>query len=104
MVKNFFKKVEIFEKKFIQTFCNVKSPFFKAFHCYKFINNAYNRQICEAQSLHGPKNCFTKYGHDLYTVQNADINGDSIHDIIIRNKSGKNIIVNGYTTAESIFP
>lgn len=62
------------------------------------------RQIREAQSLQGAKNWVAKHGPELYTVSDADINGDSIPDIIVKNKAGKNVIVNGYTTADSTFP
>lgn len=62
------------------------------------------KQIRDAQSVEGAKAWVAKHGPDLYTVHNTDINGDNIPDIVVRNKAGKNVIVNGYTTADSLYP
>ena len=62
------------------------------------------KQIKDAQSLEGAQAWVQKHGPELYTVQDADVNGDSIPDIIVKNKEGKNVIVNGYTTGESTYP
>ena len=62
------------------------------------------KQIKDAQSLEGAQAWVQKHGPELYHVEDADINGDNIPDIIVKNKQGKNVIVNGYTTGESTYP
>lgn len=62
------------------------------------------RQIKEAQSLVGAQNWVKKHGPDLYEVVNDDINQDGIPDVIVKNKNGENVIVNGYTTTLSTYP
>ena len=62
------------------------------------------KQIKDAQSLEGAQAWVQKHGPELYHVEDADINGDNIPDIIVKNKEGKNVIVNGYTTGDSTYP
>ena len=63
------------------------------------------KQIKDAQSFEGAKKWVEKHGPDLYEVNDEDINGDSIPDIIVRNKkTNQNVIVNGYTTDDSTYP
>lgn len=62
------------------------------------------KQIKDAQSFEGAQAWVQKHGSDLYYVENDDINGDNIPDIIVKNKEGKNVIVNGYTTGDSTYP
>ena len=62
------------------------------------------KQIKDAQSLAGARAWVQKHGPELYHVEDTDINGDNIPDIIVKNKEGHNVIVNGYTTGESTYP
>ena len=62
------------------------------------------KQIKDAQSLEGAQAWVQKHGPELYHVEDTDINGDNIPDIIVKNKEGQNVIVNGYTTGESTYP
>ena len=62
------------------------------------------KQIREAQSLEGARNWVQKHGPNIYDAVQEDVNEDGIPDIIVRNKQGKNVIVNGYTTDKSTYP
>ena len=62
------------------------------------------KQIRDAQSLEGAKAWVEKHGPELYTVSNDDVDNDGIPDVIVKNKDGKNVIVNGYTTGKSTWP
>ena len=62
------------------------------------------KQIKDAQSLAGARAWVQKHGPELYHVEDVDVNGDNIPDIIVRNKDNVPVIVNGYTTSESTYP
>ena len=63
------------------------------------------RRIDNAQSVVGAQRWVDKHGfHDMYTVTNDDVDNDGIPDIIVKNKKGDPIIVNGYTTVDSTYP
>jgi hypothetical protein len=61
--------------------------------------------IKDAQSLVGAQRWVARHGGDrVYNVSNADVNNDNIPDIIVKDKLGKDIIINGYTTESSLWP
>ena len=62
------------------------------------------KQIKDAQSLAGAQAWVQKHGPELYHVEDVDINGDNIPDIIVKNKDNIPVIVNGYTTCDSTYP
>lgn len=62
------------------------------------------KQIRDAQSFEGAQEWVAKHGPDLYTVSNDDVDNDGIPDVIVKNKDGNNVIVNGYTTGKSTWP
>ena len=63
------------------------------------------KQIREAQSVESAQNWIARKGYgDLYDVGEEDLDGDGYNEVVVKDKSGKKVIVNGYTTEPSLFP
>ena len=63
------------------------------------------KQIKDAQSMESAQDWVDRHGYrDIYDVVSEDIDGDNIPEVIVQDKLGKKVIVNGYTTEPSLFP
>ena len=63
------------------------------------------KQIREAQSLESATDWIQSHGYnDLYNVVEEDLDDDGYPEVVVKDNSGKNVIVNGYTTEPSLFP
>ena len=63
------------------------------------------KQIREAQSVESANDWIQSHGYDdLYNVVEEDLDDDGYPEVVVKDNSGKNVIVNGYTTEPSLFP
>ena len=63
------------------------------------------KQIREAQSVESAQDWIDSHGYgDLYDVNEEDLDGDGYNEVVVKDKTGKKVIVNGYTTTPSLFP
>lgn len=61
------------------------------------------KKISDAQSFQGAQRVARKLGKG-YTAHDEDINNDGIPDAVIRDKLGRPVVVDGYTTTKSSYP
>ena len=63
------------------------------------------KQIKEAQSVASAQDWIDRHGYqNLYDVVEEDLDGDNFPEVVVKDKTGKKVIVNGYTTEPSLFP
>ena len=64
------------------------------------------KQIREAQSVDSANDWITTHGYGgLYMAQEEDLDNDGYPEVVVKDRStGRNVIVNGYTTVPSLFP
>ena len=63
------------------------------------------KQIREAQSVESAQDWIQRRGYEnLYDVVEEDLDNDGYPEVVVKDKLGKNVIVNGYTTEPSLFP
>ena len=63
------------------------------------------KQIREAQSVESANDWIQSHGYsDLYNAVEEDLDDDGYPEVVVKDNTGKNVIVNGYTTEPSLFP
>ena len=63
------------------------------------------KQIREAQSVESANDWIQSHGYsDLYNAIEEDLDNDGYPEVVVKDNTGKNVIVNGYTTEPSLFP
>ena len=63
------------------------------------------KQIRDAQSVESAQDWIERKGYqNLYDVVEEDLDDDGYPEVVVKDKSGKKVIVNGYTTEPSLFP
>ena len=63
------------------------------------------KQIREAQSVESANDWIQSHGYsDLYNAVEEDLDNDGYNEVVVKDNTGKNVIVNGYTTEPSLFP
>ena len=65
------------------------------------------KKVSKALTKEGADNIVAKHNaksNNQWSVDDADVNGDNIPDIIIKNQQGNPIVVNGWTTKKSDYP
>ena len=63
------------------------------------------KKINKMQSVNGAREWIKKYGYeDIYSADHEDVDNDGIQEVVVKDKDGKYVIINGYTLRPSDFP